>query len=403
MTVDQLYNELESKVHTLRPGEDLAPLREAFAFAEEHHRDQVRDSGEPYITHPLEVAHILADMQMDLVCLETGLLHDVVEDTAVKLEQVQKRFGPEVAICVDGVTKLNKLQLHSREARQAENMRKMLLAMVTDIRVILVKLATGCEKLRARDNLNKGVQAFKSAKYAQAVEHFERAVQLDPEFITARLYLATAHMSQYIPGADSKENQQNAQAAEQEFQKVLEKDPKNSIAIASIASLHYQQAQGNQPLDQKIRKLDDAAEWYKKLADVEPTNKEAFYSLGVITFNKYYAAVLTARNKLGMKSEDPGPLKDKKVKEEMKTQWLEPVNAGIANLEKALQIDPEYDDAMAYLNLLIRYRADLDDTREQYTKDIEVADNWVQKSLETKKIKAERVAHKAASGGIKAE
>jgi len=268
---------------------------------------------------------------------------------------------------------------------------------------ILALVSTGCEKLRARDSLNKGVQAFKSAKYAQAVENFERAVQLDPEFITARLYLATAHMSQYIPGADSKENQQNAQAAEQEFQKVLEKEPKNTVAIASIASLHYQQAQGNQPLDQKMKKLDEAAEWYRRLADAEPTNKEAFYSLGVITFNKFYAAVLTTRNKLGMKSDEPGPLKDKKVKEQMKAEWLEKVNAGIANLEKALQIDPEYDDAMAYLNLLIRYRADLDDTSEQYKKDVEVADNWVQKSLETKKIKAERVAKKAAGGGIKAE
>jgi len=274
---------------------------------------------------------------------------------------------------------------------------------LVSVLAIVALVSTGCEKLRARDSLNKGVQAFRSAKYAQAVEHFERAVQLDPDFLTARLYLATAHMSQYIPGADSKENQQNAQAAESEFQKVLEKDKNNTVAIASIASLHYQQAQGNQPLDEKIKKLDDAAEWYKRLVEAEPNNKEAYYSLGVITFNKFYAAVLTARSKLGMKSDDPGPLKDKKIKEQMKAEWLEKVNAGIANLEKALQIDPEYDDAMAYLNLLIRYRADLDDTPEQYKKDVEVADNWVQKSLETKKIKADRVAKKAATGGIKAE
>ena len=267
----------------------------------------------------------------------------------------------------------------------------------------LALLSTGCEKLRARDNLNKGVQAFKSAKYPQAVDFFEKAVQSDPDFITARLYLATAHMSQYIPGADSKENLQNAQAAEQEFKKVLEKEPENSVAIASIASLHYQQAQGNQPLEQKIKKLDESAVWYKKLSEVEKSNKEAFYSLGVITFNKYYADILAARSKIGMKGGDPGPLKDKAIKEELKAKWLGPVNEGIANLEKALNIDKEYDDAMAYLNLLIRYRADLDDTPDQYKKDVETADNWVQKSLETKKIKAERVAAKAAAGGIKAE
>ncbi|HYO79989.1 MAG TPA: hypothetical protein VES20_01200 [Bryobacteraceae bacterium] len=107
---------------------------------------------------------------------------------------------------------------------------------------------------------------------------------------------------------------------------------------------------------------------------------------------------MEARNKLGMKPEDPGPVKDKKVKEELKAQWLDTVNQGIQNLEKALSIDPEYDEAMAYMNLLIRERADLAETPEQYKKDIEVADNWVQKALDTKKIKAERAAQNAAKG-----
>ena len=148
MPVEQLYNELESKVRALRPNEDLAPLREAYLFAAEHHKGQVRDSGEEYMCHPVNVALILAGMQIDLVCLQTGLLHDVVEDTGVTIEQIQKKFGPEVARCVDGVTKIGKLNLHSREARQAENMRKMLLAMVSDIRVILVKLADRLHNMR---------------------------------------------------------------------------------------------------------------------------------------------------------------------------------------------------------------------------------------------------------------
>ena len=155
MLVEQLYESLEEKLRTLRPSEDLQPLRDAFRFAEEHHREQTRDSGELYITHPLQVAHILADMQMDVVCLQTGLLHDVVEDTGVKLEDINKRFGPEVARCVDGVTKLNKLHLHSKEARQAENMRKMLLAMVTDIRVILVKLADRLHNMRTLGSVSR--------------------------------------------------------------------------------------------------------------------------------------------------------------------------------------------------------------------------------------------------------
>lgn len=266
----------------------------------------------------------------------------------------------------------------------------------------LALVSTGCEKLKARDNLNKGVQAFKSAKYNVSVEHFKEAVRLDPEFNTARLYLATAYMSQYIPGADSPENMQNAQAAEQEFLRVLEKEPTNSLAVESLASLHYNQAQGNQPLEEKVKKLDVAATWYQKLAEVDPNNKTAYYSLGVITWAKWYPALMGARAKLGMKPEDPGPIKDKKVKEELKTQWLDQVNQGIQHLEKALSIDPEYDEAMAYMNLLIRERADLADTPEAYKKDIDVADNWVQKALDTKKIKAERMAKQAATG-IKAE
>jgi Tfp pilus assembly protein PilF len=259
---------------------------------------------------------------------------------------------------------------------------------------VLALVSTGCEKLKARDHLNKGVQAFKGSKFNQAVDHFREAVQYDPTFTTARLYLGMAYFSQYIPGAESPENVQNAKAANDEFLKVLEHDPKNTVAIATLASLHFQQAQGNQPLEQKMKKLDDSKAWYQKLADVEPTNKEAYYSLGVIAWSKWYPALMTARAKLGMKPEDPGPIKDKKLKEELKAQWLPTIDNGIQNLEKALEIDKEYDDAMAYMNLLIREKADLADTPEEYKKAVDVADNWVQKSLETKKIKAERVANK---------
>jgi tetratricopeptide (TPR) repeat protein len=217
---------------------------------------------------------------------------------------------------------------------------------------------------------------------------------LDPEFSTARLYLATAYMSQYIPGAESPENQQNAQAAEQEFLKVLENDKSNTVAISSLASLHYNQAQGNQPMDKKMQQLDEARKWYSKLAEVEPKSKEAFYSLGVITWAKWYPELMTARAKLGMKPEDPGPIKDNKVREELKAKWGAQVEEGINNLKHALEIDPEYDDAMAYVNLLTRERADLADSVDGYKKDVAEADNWVQKALETKKIKAERVAKK---------
>jgi guanosine-3',5'-bis(diphosphate) 3'-pyrophosphohydrolase len=146
--VEQLYAELETKIREYRPKDDLAPLEKAFRFALKYHQGQSRSSGEPYMMHPLMVAHILADMRMDIVAMETGLLHDVVEDTSVTGEQVRKEFGEDVARCVDGVTKLSKLDFFSAEDRQAESFRKMLLAMVEDIRVILVKLADRIHNMR---------------------------------------------------------------------------------------------------------------------------------------------------------------------------------------------------------------------------------------------------------------
>jgi GTP diphosphokinase / guanosine-3',5'-bis(diphosphate) 3'-diphosphatase len=146
--VEQLYSELDQKVRVLRPKDDFTQLEKAYRVASEAHKDQRRVSGEPYMVHPLNVTLILADMQMDLVCLETGLLHDTVEDTRVSLDQIRKDFGEEVARCVDGVTKLSKLHLYSREERQAESVRKMLLAMVNDIRVIIVKLADRLHNMR---------------------------------------------------------------------------------------------------------------------------------------------------------------------------------------------------------------------------------------------------------------
>jgi tetratricopeptide (TPR) repeat protein len=264
------------------------------------------------------------------------------------------------------------------------------LAVVTGLGIF----SAGCEKLKARDHLNKGVASFKSSRFPEAIQHFSEAVRLDPTFTTARLYLATAYMTQYIPGADSEENRQNAAKAKEHFLKVLEQDPNNALAIESMASLNYNEAQGIQDLQQKLKKLDEARVWYERLAKVDPNRKEAFYSLGVITWAKWYPALQSARVKLGMKPDDKGPLKDPKVRQQLKEEWGAKIEEGIKYLERALQIDPEYDDAMAYMNLLIRERADLADTPEQYEADIKVADNWVQKALETKKLKAERAAKK---------
>jgi tetratricopeptide (TPR) repeat protein len=268
---------------------------------------------------------------------------------------------------------------------------------------LLILFATGCDKLRSRDALNHGVQAFKGAHYSEAVDYFKNAVQLDPDNTMPRLYLATAYMSQWIPGAVSQENVQMANQAKAEFQKVLEKSPSDATALASLASLSYQEALGMPDLDAKIKNLDDAKEWYLKLIAADAQNKEGFYSLAVIDWVKWYAAWMKARADLGLKPEEPGPLKDKKVKADLQTQYSAVIDDGIKNLQKALDIDPNYDDAMAYMNLLIREKADLDDTPEQYKTDTDTADKWVQKALDTKKMKAAKAAAAQAQGGITAE
>jgi tetratricopeptide (TPR) repeat protein len=246
-------------------------------------------------------------------------------------------------------------------------------------------MGTGCQKLQARDHLNKGVTAFKNAQYPESVEHFKKAVELDPNFPTARLYLAMAYLQQYIPGAVSEENTNMATAAYDQFSEVLKLDQKNTLAIQSIASLYLYQ-----------KKWTEASEWYRRLTSVDPNNTVGYYSLGFIAWSEWYPEYGNARAKLGMKLEDPGPIKDKKVKEDLKTRFGPVIDDGLKALDKALDIDKEYDDAMAYENLLIRERADLADTKEEYEQQIKIANDWVDKNLAAKKIKAER---KNESGG----
>jgi guanosine-3',5'-bis(diphosphate) 3'-pyrophosphohydrolase len=148
------FEQLLATLREARPKDDLAPIEKAYQFASQYHAGQMRASGEPYMSHPLAVAQILAGMRMDVVSIETGLLHDIVEDTSVTTADIQKNFGDEVARCVDGVTKLSKINFYSAEDRQAESYRKMLLAMVNDIRVIIVKLADRLHNMRTLGSLS---------------------------------------------------------------------------------------------------------------------------------------------------------------------------------------------------------------------------------------------------------
>ncbi|HWC32799.1 MAG TPA: RelA/SpoT family protein, partial [Actinomycetota bacterium] len=143
---------------------DAKLVQRVYEFAEDSHRGQKRKSGEDFIAHPLEVAHLLADLGMDTTTIAAGLLHDVVEDTELSLEEVERRFGSEIAALVDGVTKLDKITYRSREAEQAENTRKMIIAMARDIRVLIIKLADRLHNMRTLDSLAPEKQKAKATE-----------------------------------------------------------------------------------------------------------------------------------------------------------------------------------------------------------------------------------------------
>src|SRR5215510_16442374 len=147
------FEDVVEKVRAYSPDADVELLRRAYVFSAFEHRGQVRHSGEPYLIHPLAVADYLADMKLDVVAISAGLLHDVVEDTLTTIDRIREVFGPEVAHVVEGVTKISAIKFSSSEERQAESFRKMLLAMVDDVRVILVKLADRLHNMRTLHHL----------------------------------------------------------------------------------------------------------------------------------------------------------------------------------------------------------------------------------------------------------
>src|SRR5450631_2864295 len=147
------FRELMKKLRENRPNDDLNLVRKAYEFSQKHHAGQTRASGEPYLVHPLEVALVLAEMKMDPVAVAAGLLHDSVEDTSVTIVDIRKEFGEQVAHIVEGVTKISRIDFATREEQQAENLRKMMLAMVDDIRVVLIKLADRLHNMRTLEHL----------------------------------------------------------------------------------------------------------------------------------------------------------------------------------------------------------------------------------------------------------
>ena len=258
--------------------------------------------------------------------------------------------------------------------------------------LILGAGASGCNKLKARDLLNKGVANFKNGQYDKAVEDFKEAKDLDTSLLNARLYLATAYASQYIPGAPSDENVKRGNAAIDEFKGVLEKDPNNLSAIDGIGSILFQMS--GQPFNPE--KFQESKTYHQKHIELKPTDPEPYYWIGVIDWTLAFRAngeMRTAYNKdhinKQIKESDPLP---PAVRADYVAKNGALVDEGISYLQKAIQLRPDYDDAMAYLNLLYRRKADMVESAGERASYQKQADDLVDKVKEIKQKRAEQPA-----------
>jgi tetratricopeptide (TPR) repeat protein len=246
--------------------------------------------------------------------------------------------------------------------------------------VVVASLAAGvgCDKLKARDKLNKGVNAYKNGQTDQAIEDFKEAKDLDPKLTNARLYLATAYSAQYIPGAPSEENTRNGDQAAQEFKDILASDPDNLSAIDGLGSILYNM--GGTPFDPK--KFEESKTYHEKHIQLRPQDPEPYYWIGVIDWSLAFRGNRDMRedyNKTAKKSiRDADPMPPA-LATQFKDKYGPVVQEGIDDLNKAIQLRPDYDDAMAYLNLLYRQKADMETDPAARDADTKLADELVDK------------------------
>lgn len=256
---------------------------------------------------------------------------------------------------------------------------------------------TGCAKLRARDQLNKGVQAYKAAQFNEAIEHFQQAIKLDPTFINARLYLATAYQSQFVPNGTSADNMRLGDQAVAVYKEILQMQPNNANAVAGIARMYYD-----------MKKLDDSRTFYQLQIKLEPNNPTPYYSIGVIDWMETFQPNADLRKQLNTTDQTQPLLPKKSTKKDIQAcqdlaqTSMPKIQEGMQHLVQAMQLRSDYADAMTYMNLLCRQKADMEcnDTAAR-SQDLQAANDWVSKSLNARKVeqaRAEAAAQK--SGGI---
>ncbi|MGB6742047.1 MAG: tetratricopeptide repeat protein [Terracidiphilus sp.] len=253
----------------------------------------------------------------------------------------------------------------------------------------MVLSMSGCSQLEARDQLNKGVDAYKSARYEEAIDHFQKATQLDPTLPMAKTYLATALAQNVVPGLTTPDNLKTADQAIQIFEEVLSKNPSDVNSMKQIAGIYF-----------SLKNLDQAEEWQKKVLAADPKDPEAAYTVGVIDWTKAHENKLKALQDAGLNDDGKGNVKaPKKVMEPLAQENAPLVEEGLQYLNQAVANRPNYDDAMQYLNLIYRNKADVDfGNAAAVDQDMAEAQDWTSKAMSTRK--ANEAAKNAGPGGI---
>jgi len=253
--------------------------------------------------------------------------------------------------------------------------------------LLLAAASSGCNKLKARDQLNKGVGAFRNAQYLQAIEHFQKAIGYDPSLLNARLYLATAYFQMYVPGGDSPENKKIGDQTIDAFQDVLKYDSQNVSALSSIATIYYYE-----------KDFQKAKELQEQRLKVEPDNPEGYYWIGQLDWAIVYPKTQKVRADLNLANpKDPTkpgilPPLPEKARTQLRDENGPLIDDGIKALEKAIDLKPDYSDAIAYLNLMYRQKADTEANQADTDADIKKADELGAKASNIIKEQQEKAA-----------
>ncbi len=265
---------------------------------------------------------------------------------------------------------------------------------VAALALLLVVVSAGCSsivnKLKARDQLNKGVNAFRNAQFQAAIDHFQQAVAFDPGLVNAHLYLAMSYFQQYVPGGTSPDNIKIGKQAIEKFQEVLKMQPNNPTALATIAQIYY-----------NMKEFDKAKEYQRKRIEADPNNPEPYYWIGVIDWAICLPRQVALRRELRLDTpKDPAkpdilPPLPEKARAKLAEENGPLIDEGIKALQKDLQMKPNDSDAMAYMNLLLRQKADIEESASAREADLKAANDWVQKALEARKQNATKASSPA--------